>query len=1005
VGLTEAVRIVHKAFRHSKSVDLLRVLLAVNHLAHTIVATTVSPPTPSQYATLMMAWQPQEEPLRQLAQCLKDSLSGHDKTAQKNAELVSDHFLSCRVCYTIIPQASIADMYLTNQMLKQAKTSPDIDNYLAYLFSNHQAPATINMGVENYHAARSAAAIMLKNDIKTSYKTIPESTKSYIRSIILVGLQDPNSQIRNYAGNVITEVVRQGGIMGWPQILSELISLVSNSSGNISPQTQEGAMSALLKICEDNKRQLDREYQGQRPINFIFPKLLEFTTSPIAKVRASALASINLFIPEKPTAVLSHLDPLLQQLFQLALDPSDDVRKHVCRSFIHIADIAPEKIVPHIAGLVDYMVTQQRSVDNTELALDAAEFWLCVGEDENLRSCLGPYLPKIVPVLLESMVYSEDDILRLEGGDEDADLDDREEDIKPMFATSRAARLVATTNGETATSTANGATKSAAGAGYDDDDLSEGELEEYDDDDDIGDPEESWNLRKCSAAALDVLASVFHEPVFAVTLPYLTDNLNHAEWPNREAAVLALGAIADGCMEVVEPHLPVLTQYLISLLQDQEPVVRQITCWSLGRYSGWASRLDEAGKRQHFEPMMDGILKRMLDNNKRVQEAAASAFANLEEKANVQLQDYCAVIVRQFVDCFAKYKDRNMFILYDCVQTLAEHVGPALAKPELVNILMPALIQRWNRVSDQSREMFPLLECLSYVATALGDSFAPFSKPIFTRCINIIHQNLEDYWIASTNPGMDQPEKDFLVTSLDLLSAIIQALDEQKSAELVATSQPNLFDLLAYCMKDANNDVRQSAYALLGDCAIYVFQQLQLYIPAILDILIAQLDLSQVMINAEETGYSVINNACWSVGEIAMRQREGMAPCVERLLQKLATILFNDKVPESLNENAAIALGRLGIGCSQALAPHLATFAPPFIRAIRNVSWTDEKGHALKGFMKIILDNPESMEQCLLDFFMEMASADRNFIQGPAEDELLETFQQVSTPLYLARKN
>lgn len=36
-----------------------------------------------------MAWQPQEESLRQLACCLKDSLSGHDQTAQKRATEVS----------------------------------------------------------------------------------------------------------------------------------------------------------------------------------------------------------------------------------------------------------------------------------------------------------------------------------------------------------------------------------------------------------------------------------------------------------------------------------------------------------------------------------------------------------------------------------------------------------------------------------------------------------------------------------------------------------------------------------------------------------------------------------------------------------------------------------------------------------------------------------------------------------------------------------------------------
>ena len=36
----------------------------------------------------MMSWQPQDEPLRQLAQYLSDSLSFTDKNAQKNAEIV-----------------------------------------------------------------------------------------------------------------------------------------------------------------------------------------------------------------------------------------------------------------------------------------------------------------------------------------------------------------------------------------------------------------------------------------------------------------------------------------------------------------------------------------------------------------------------------------------------------------------------------------------------------------------------------------------------------------------------------------------------------------------------------------------------------------------------------------------------------------------------------------------------------------------------------------------------
>lgn len=880
-------------------------------------------------------------------------------------------------------------------MLKNAKASPDFPNYLAYLFSSSQSPASVNLSPQDYNIARSAAAIMLKNLVKTSYKAIPEESKTYIRGVIPTGLQDPDIQIRNNAGNVITELVRQGSISTWPTLLPALISMVENRAGNVPPQTQEGAMSALQKICEDNKRALDRDYGGQRPLDVLFPKLLEFTQSPLGKVRAIALASINVFMVEKSPVVRANIGTILTNLFRLAEDPSNEVRKYVCRSFIHVAEIDPAQIVPHMQGLVDFTVTQQRNGEDQDLALDAAEFWLCIGEDDGLRNCLGPYLDKVVPVLLESMVYSEDDILRLEGEKDDADEEDRPEDIKPVFSTSKTARgSSAMPNGDLSGSGANG---SAQDSKDDDDELSEGEIEEYDDDDDdFGfDAEEQWNLRKCSAAALDVLATSFGRPVFDVSLPYLQQNLESTDWPNREAAVLSLGAISEGCMEAILPDLPNLTKYLLKLLDDTEPVVRQITCWTLGRYSGWAATLDDNGRREFFEPMMAGILKRMLDSNKRVQEAAASAFANLEEKAKGTLQPYCKDILEQFVKCFAKYKDRNMFILYDCVQTLAEHVSPALRTPELVNLLMPALIHRWNIVNDQSREMFPLLECLSYVANALEDLFTPFAEPIFSRCIRIIKQNLEDAMRAVHNPNMDTPDKDFLVTSLDLLSAIIQALEEPKAAELVAKSEPNMFELLIYCMQDINHDVRQSAYALLGDCAINIFDQLKPYLPRILEVLIAQLETSEVSFDGDDTGYSVINNACWSLGEIAMRAKEAMNPYVDQLLEKIGSILFSANLPRSLNENAAIALGRLGIGCPERLAPHLKVFAPYFLNSIRGVDWHDEKAHALLGFNNVILHNPKDLEHFLLMYFMDMAQGPTEFWVGNQEYWRAKSFEEV----------
>jgi transportin-1 len=882
-------------------------------------------------------------------------------------------------------------------MLAQAKSSPDINNYLTYLFSSSEVPPGLSYSPEEYHAVRSAAAVMLKNNIKTGYKSIPVDSLALVRSSVPLALQDKNQSIRSYAGNVITEIVSRGGILGWPQLLPELLALIGNETGTVTSEAQEGAMAALAKVCEDNKKLLDMDYQGQRPLTFIIPKLIEFTVNDKPKVRSLALGSINVFIPQKPQALLVSLDDLLNRLFQLANDPSADVRRQVCRAFVQIVEIRPDKILPHIAGLIDYMIAQQRKIDDEDLACDAAEFWLTVGEHNELWKSLGPYLNKIIPVLLESMVYSEEDIAMLEGGGNDADEEDRVEDIKPKFAKNKSARTLA--NGEEVSETTqNGGSYAKLGDMEDDDDVDEGEIEEFDDDDDDANPEDRWNLRKCSAAALDVFATDFRSPVFETILPYLLTNLKHEEWPYREAAVLALGAVAEGCIEVVTPHLPELVPYLISLLSDPEPLVRQITCWTLGRYSAWgASLTDPALRSRYFEPMMEGILTKMLDHNKRVQEAGSSAFAHLEEKAGATLTPYCEPIIRQFVRCFEKYKDRNMFILYDCVQTLAEHVGQGLAHPQLIELLMPALITRWHKVSDQSRELFPLLECLSYVATALGDSFAPFAPPVFTRCIKIIHQNLEEYVAAVNNPILDTPDKDFLVTSLDLLSAIVQALDEKQSAALVSGSQPQLFELLTFCMEDPENDVRQSSYALLGDCAKYVFPQLQPFLPSLLPILIQQLDLDSILDEQIETGFSVVNNACWSAGEISIQHGKEMGPYIGKLLQRYLEILGNPEVPKSVLENAAIALGRLGLQNAQVMSPHLASLSEPFLKSINSVDYTLEKATAFKGFALVVIDNPQAMEKDLVRFITAIARYKlEEAFKTPLTADLQQIFQHVS---------
>jgi len=56
------------------------------------------------------------------------------------------------------------------------------------------------------------------------------------------------------------------------------------------------------------------------------------------------------------------------------------------------------------------------------------------------------------------------------------------------------------------------------------------------------------------------------------------------------------------------------------------------------------------------------------------------------------------------------FQHKNLLILYDAIGTLADSVGHHLNKQEYINLLMPPLIQKWNLLKDDDKDLFPLLE-------------------------------------------------------------------------------------------------------------------------------------------------------------------------------------------------------------------------------------------------------------------------------------------------------
>ena len=71
-------------------------------------------------------------------------------------------------------------------------------------------------------------------------------------------------------------------------------------------------------------------------------------------------------------------------------------------------------------------------------------------------------------------------------------------------------------------------------------------------------------------------------------------------------------------------------------------------------------------------------------------------------------------------------------------------------------MLMPPLIEKWNTLKDEDKDLFPLLECLSSVATALQSGFLPYSEPVYQRCVSLTEKTLLQIAVSYCSEGVSR---------------------------------------------------------------------------------------------------------------------------------------------------------------------------------------------------------------------------------------------------------
>ncbi|KFD52198.1 hypothetical protein M514_06911 [Trichuris suis] len=777
-------------------------------------------------------------------------------------------------------------------------------------------------------STRALAGLILKGNIRRHWDSFSNSLRSYIRNQCLKAISVPEKMIISAAGVLITAIVACEKLACWPDLIKHMLNILN--TGNV--EIIQAAFTVLEKICEDC---IDYEETDRVDvIEALLPNILPFVQHSSVALRELALRCINSFLSfPSPMLHVYVTEQFLECIFSRANDPEASIQKELCRALTYLLESHIDKIAPCLPQIVSYMIQKTQDEDE-EIALEACEFWFNFTEAPHYcKTVLLPRLNEIVPALVRCMRYTEEDLALLKFNIEcDQNVPDREEDIRPPVRRG----------------------KPVQGISFCDED--DANIEDALDDDYAS----GWNIRKCAAASLDVFASLFGRDLLPVIIPILDSGLRHEDWLAKEATILALGAIAEGCTNALSPHLPTLVPYLIECMSDPLVLIRSICCWTLSRYCYWVIQNPQ---EDVFEPLLRQLLIRILDPNKKVQEAACSALATLEEEACMALVPYLDEIVQALCAAARKYQARNILILYDAIGTLADSVGSYMNNPEYISSLMPMLIEKWNALKDNDREVFSLLECFSSLVIAMQNGFLPYGEPVFSRCVKMIEENMPDKAVhTATGESVDWIDRDFLIIALDLLSSLIEGLG---SALQDLAGKMDVVALLYLTVQDVSPEVRQSSFALLGDLAKACWPLVKPH---------SDFFLLAISHNINPDLVSVCNNAVWALGEMTVHLGTDLKPYVKAFVGPLLQIVGRADVSKTLVENAAIALGRFGLQNADEVAPYVSELLRHWCITMRNIRDNEEKESSFRGLCNVIMANPSAALNDLI-FFCDAISS------------------------------
>ncbi|EGV64509.1 importin subunit beta-3 [Yamadazyma tenuis] len=547
-----------------------------------------------------------------------------------------------------------------------------------------------------------------------------------------------------------------------------LKAFVSESSNQVRHKLSDG-------IAEVAKEYTSQENSWPE----LLPALFSAATNSNSSIRESAFRIFAAAPDIIGQRYLNEVLPVFNQGFQ---DPNDDVRIASCTAFVEFFKELPRNVWGSLAPLLPNL-------------LNSLPMFLESGQDSSLALVLESLieLVMVAPKMFKDMFPTIIEFCSAVSKNNDMETNTRNAALELLTTFSEVSPNMCKRS-ESYTSTIVLVTLSMlTEVCIDDDDAADWNNNTNSDDEDE-ELEYDAARQSLDRVALKLGGHSLAAPLFQ----YLPTMCQSPNWRERQAALMALSAAAEGCADVLINEIPKLLELILPLIDDAHSRVQYACCNALGQMS---TDFADVIQRTSGAQILPALISKLTNQSvPRVQAHAAAALVNFSEAATKEVvepylddlltnllgllhspkkyvQEQALTTISAIADAaekkFLKYYDTLMPLLFNVLKSdVGEENRALLARCIECSTLIASAVGK-EKFSEHSNDLIQLFGHIQSTIETPDDEVIPYLDQGWARICRLVGKDFTQY-LPSILPSLIETAK---------ATQDISLLDEEEADE------------------------------------------------------------------------------------------------------------------------------------------------------------------------------------------------------------------------------